>query len=125
MESMETYPNFLRADRWPEWKKSQTDQRKKIPRPIAQEPCPETAKLIQLIEPQNLTVGKMSLIEAIGNRRSRRKYTNEYLTLEELSFLPGYDDSLTERVSDACLNQPFVGEGADMDSCSLPRRMAI
>lgn len=171
MESVETYRKFLRADRWPEWKKSQTDQRKKIPRPLAQEPCPETAKLIQLIEPQNFTVGKMSLIEAIGNRRSRRKYTNESLTLEELSFLlwatqglskssesgkgtmrtvpsggarhpfetyliinrvtgiepglyrylpldhklcflPGYDDSLTERVSDACLNQPFVGEGA-------------
>ncbi len=171
MESMETYRKFLRADRWPEWKKSQTDQRKKIPRPLEQEPCPEQAKLIQLIEPQDFTVGKMSLIEAIGRRRSRRKYTNGSLSLEELSFLlwatqgvskasesgsrtfrtvpsggarhpfetylivnrvtgvesglyrylpldhklcslPGYDAGLAKRVSDACLDQPFVGEGA-------------
>jgi SagB-type dehydrogenase family enzyme len=52
-----------------------------------QKPCPDGAELVDLVAPQDLTVGNMPLIEAIGWRKSRRKYAQEPLTLEELSFL--------------------------------------
>ena len=86
-ESMENYRKFLKSDRWEEWRKIETDQRKGVPAPPPQKPHPKGARLISLVSPEDLTVGKMPLIEAIKRRRSRRKYTEEPLTLEELSFL--------------------------------------
>jgi SagB-type dehydrogenase family enzyme len=87
MESMETYRKFLKADRWNDWAELETDQRKKIPPPSTQKPYPKDATLIELIALKDLTVGKMPLIEAIGCRKSHRRFTEESLTLEELSFL--------------------------------------
>ena len=64
-----------------------SDQVKKIPPPPLQKPYPENAKLIDLIKPEDFTVGKMPLIDVINKRRSHRKFSNELFTLEELSFL--------------------------------------
>jgi len=86
-ERMEKYRKFLKSDRWDEWRKIKTDQRKGVPAPPPQKPHPKGAKLIALVSPEELTVGKMPLIEAIRRRRSRRKFTEDPLTLEELSFL--------------------------------------
>jgi hypothetical protein len=86
-ESMENYRKFLKSDRWEEWRKIETDQRKGVPAPPPQKPHPKGARLISLVSPEDLTVGKMPLIEAIKRRRSHRKFTEEPLTLEELSFL--------------------------------------
>jgi len=87
IELMETYRKFLKSDLWEEWRKLETDQRKGVPAPSPQKPYPEDARLIDLVAPRDLTVGKMPLIEAIKRRRSHRKFTEEPLALEELSFL--------------------------------------
>lgn len=87
IELMETYRKFLKSDLWEEWRKLETDQKKGVPAPSPQKPYPEDAGLIDLVAPRDLTVGKMPLIEAIKRRRSRRKFTEEPLALEELSFL--------------------------------------
>ncbi len=87
MESMETARKFLRSDRWDEWAEMETDQKKKISPPPLQKPYPKDATLIDLVAPDDLTVGTMELIEAINRRKSRRKFTEASLTLEELSFL--------------------------------------
>ncbi len=86
-ECMEKYRKFLKSDRWEEWKKIKTDQRKGMPAPPVQKLPPRGAKLIALVSPEDLTIGKMPLIDAIKRRRSRRKFSEEPLTLEELSFL--------------------------------------
>ncbi|MGD8565274.1 MAG: SagB/ThcOx family dehydrogenase [Candidatus Bathyarchaeota archaeon] len=85
--SFNNHRRFLKSDLWDEWKTLETDQRKGIPAPPPQKPFAEDTQLIDLIEPKDLKVGKMPLIEAIRRRKSHRKYTNEPLTLEELSFL--------------------------------------
>lgn len=87
MESMETYRKFLKSDLWDEWAKLETDQKKKVAPPLPQKPYPQDGTLIDLVAPKDLTVGEMPLIEAINRRKSRRKFTKESLTLEELSFL--------------------------------------
>ena len=87
MESIKTCRKLLEAGPWDEWLKQDTDQRKKVPPPPLQKPYPEDAKLIDLVAPNELTVGKMPLIEVINRRKSHRRYTAEALTLEELSFL--------------------------------------
>lgn len=84
---MEANRQFLKSDRWDEWRKLETDQRKGVPAPSSQKPYPKDARLIDLVAPEDLAVGKTPLIEVIKRRRSRRKFTQEPLTLEELSFL--------------------------------------
>lgn len=64
-----------------------TDQREGVPAPAVEKPCPPDAPLIDLVAPADLSVGTMPLIEAIRRRRSRRRFSADPLTLEELSFL--------------------------------------
>ncbi len=87
MKRMAAGRKLLEAGPWGEWLKQDTDQRKKIPPPPLQKSYPADAKLIDLVAAKDLTVGHMPLIEAINRRKSRRRYTAEALTLEELSFL--------------------------------------
>jgi SagB-type dehydrogenase family enzyme len=90
---------FLKSDRWREWAEGETAQRGGRPRPPFQKPYPAGAPLIDLIPAAELTLGRMPLIEAIGRRRSRREYTDEALSLEELSFLLWATQGLDERAT--------------------------
>jgi len=65
----------------------ESDQQKKVPPPPLQQPYPEDAELIDLVPPEELSVGKRPLIDVIKSRMSRRQFSNEPLTMEELSFL--------------------------------------
>jgi SagB-type dehydrogenase family enzyme len=87
MKSMEEYRKFLKSDLWNEWSQVPTDQRKGLPHPPHQKPAPEGAERIDLVSHAELSVGSMPLNVVIDRRRSRRSYTDEALTLEELSFL--------------------------------------
>jgi len=87
MKPVEDYRAFLKAIRSEVVGKIESDQKKGLPCPPTQKSYPEDAKLIDLVAPQDLTVGTMPLLETINQRRSRRKFTHESLTLEELSFL--------------------------------------
>lgn len=87
MERMAAGRKLLEAGPWDEWLKQDTDQRKKVPPPPLQKLYPADAKLIDLVAPKDLTVGRMPLVDAITRRKSHRRYTAEALTLEELSFL--------------------------------------
>ena len=87
---MQPFRAFLKADRWLEIARArggETDQRRGVPAPPREKPCPQAAKLIDLPRPERLTVGQMPLAEAIKRRKSQRKYTEEPLTMEELAFL--------------------------------------
>ena len=103
MDALEVSQRFLRADAWEEWQTIETDQKKEVPPPPLQTPYPEGATRIDLIGPEELTVGRMSLIETIDRRRSRRDYTKAPLNLEELSFLlwatQGVHEETERRVS--------------------------
>ncbi len=81
---------FLKAN-WKEWNETgeQSDQQKGLPGPAPQKPFRSDAKLVDLVAPEEFTVGDMPLRQVIAQRASRRKYTDESLTLEELSFLCG------------------------------------
>ncbi len=87
MGRIERYRGFLKSDLWPELGKRESDQRKKIPPPEKQKPVPDEAKLFDLIDSENLASGEMPLIDVIRRRRSRRKYSEDPLTVDELSFL--------------------------------------
>jgi SagB-type dehydrogenase family enzyme len=81
------YRKYLKNQELPGMSEIETDQMKGLPLPPIQKPYPKDAELLDLIHPEQFNLGNMPLIEAIRNRRSRRNFTQESLTLEELSFL--------------------------------------
>lgn len=87
MDSIKKNREILKSNQWEEFGKLDTDQKKQIPAPPLQKPYSEDATLIDLIAPEDLTIGKMPIIDAINGRRSRRKYTGDPMTLEEISYL--------------------------------------
>jgi SagB-type dehydrogenase family enzyme len=110
---LKIYRKFLKADQWEEWRGIETDQRKGAPLPPSQKPYPEDAVLIDLVAPGDLTVGQMPLIEAIRRRRSRREFTRNSLTLEEISFLlwatQGIDQDATRAFQSWSATKGFDG----------------
>ncbi len=89
MRSVKSMRKFLKTDIWlsPRDGKYQSDQDKKLPVPPAEKEYPEGVLVIDLMAPGDIKLGRRPLIEVINQRRSRRKFTKEALTLKELSFL--------------------------------------
>ncbi|MHA1442443.1 MAG: SagB/ThcOx family dehydrogenase [Candidatus Heimdallarchaeota archaeon] len=92
----------------------ESDQRKGLPIPDIEKPVPEGANLIDLVPPSEFTVGKVHLIDAIKNRVSHRKFTEEKLTLEELSFLLWSTQGVKELVRDGHVTLRTVPSGGGM-----------
>jgi SagB-type dehydrogenase family enzyme len=65
----------------------ESDESKNKPFPLFQKPFNETKKLIDLISPKKFEIGNISFSEVVNRRMSRRNYTDERISLEELSFL--------------------------------------
>lgn len=89
MNSPNSGREFLKAHVWKQYGGDEfvTHQSKGLPRPAPEKPFPDDARLIELVDPSDLTVGDVSIKEVIRKRRSRRKFTDEPLSLEELSYL--------------------------------------
>ena len=67
---------------------SQTAQSRGIAQPSWQKPYPPEAKKIELVTPGKWkTIPAINLESAIARRKSRRNYTKQALSLEELAFL--------------------------------------
>lgn len=81
--------DFLRFYDREEYEKEvpESDEEKKIPPPVFQREYLEDAELIELIPPEAFKIGNTPFLNLVNNRKSRRKYSDESLSLEELSFL--------------------------------------
>jgi SagB-type dehydrogenase family enzyme len=64
-----------------------SDQDRGVAAPPAQKPAPTDGSRIELVAPQALEVGKAPVLDLLRRRTSRRTYTGDALTLQELSFL--------------------------------------
>jgi len=86
-ENIKTLKYFLKDDIRQETDFKRTDQNMGVPAPPIEKPCPLDAKKIPLIEPEAVKIGEVSLKTAILRRESRRRFSNEALSIDELSFL--------------------------------------
>jgi SagB-type dehydrogenase family enzyme len=66
---------------------TESDEDKGIEAPAIQRPHPSDAELVDLVAPEEFCLGDVSLITVLKNRKSRRTYADEALTLEETAFL--------------------------------------
>ena len=73
---------------WAELERHKTDQDKGIPRPPVEKPYNEKqATIIDLPAPETVTMTEVNIFQCIKNRRSRRRYTDKKISLNELSYL--------------------------------------
>ena len=87
-ELIKTYRSFLKDSIRKVIDFSQTDQNRGIAPPPIEKPCPPEAKRIDLPQYDQLkNIGKIDLKKAIKNRESRRSYSHQPLSIEELSLL--------------------------------------
>ncbi|RDE11692.1 MAG: thioester oxidase [Candidatus Thorarchaeota archaeon] len=86
MKDRRKFLHFLDSEEYKELV-PESDEQKKVPPPLFQQPFPENVPLIDLVPPDEFAIGKAPFLDLVNSRESRRKYTSDPLTLEELSFL--------------------------------------
>jgi len=64
-----------------------SDQQKGVAPPAIEKPIPPGARRIELVPPSEMRRRRMPLVDTIRNRRSRRSFSDEAMSLEDLSFL--------------------------------------
>jgi SagB-type dehydrogenase family enzyme len=111
---MSSYRKYLKNQTLPGMSEMETAQVKGLPLPPIQKPYPEGAGLIDLVSPAEFTLGRMALIDAIRGRESRRKYTEEPLSLEELSFLLWATQGVRELIRNGLVTLRTVPSGGGM-----------
>ena len=108
---MKTQRGWLKSDRWEEWSQDETDQKKNIAPPPLELACPQGAKRIDLVAADAFKIGNMPFIDTVRGRKSRRKYTGEPLTLEELSLLLWSTQGFQEMVKSGLAARRTVPSG--------------
>lgn len=87
-DTLSGYHQLLKGDEWAAGLDSlNSDQQQDTPRPDVQKSCPPDARIFSLIPAEEFSIGQKPAIDVIRQRRSHRYFTEQSLTLEELSFL--------------------------------------
>ena len=86
-EELKRYRNFLKDSIRKTIDFSKTDQNQGVPAPVIEKPYSPDSVLIKLETADWEEIYPAKLSTAIKNRESRRRYTEEPLNLQELSFL--------------------------------------
>ncbi|MFH1628750.1 MAG: SagB/ThcOx family dehydrogenase [Pseudomonadota bacterium] len=98
-ELIKTYRSFLKDSIRKVIDFSQTDQNRRIAPPPIEKPYLPEAKRIDLPQYDQLKdIGKIDLKKAIKNRESRRSYSHQPLSIEELSFLLWATQGIRQRL---------------------------
>jgi len=89
MNEFKLHRNFLKDSLRKTIDFSTSAQHRGVPVPPFQEPVDDQLPRIKMPDRESWchVINETDLADAIGNRRSRRKYSNEYLKVEELAFL--------------------------------------
>lgn len=77
---------FLRSN-WERLDDVVSDQAAGVEMPEMQKPIPAGGEIVDLVKPDHLPGYPTTLSNALANRESRRKYTDQPVSLEELSYL--------------------------------------
>lgn len=90
MGNIENLRNFMKSSFSTEEDEGEyelSDQQKKLPQPPLQKPYDENDKTIDLPEVADKILVRSNILDIINQRESHRKFTDDNLSLEELSFL--------------------------------------
>ena len=102
---------FLKATTWDVWGQTQSDQQRGVPLPPVEKEIPTGAILVDLVPPEQFHVGQMSVKDAIAQRQTRRRYTPESFSLEELSYLLWATQGVRETMKEGTITKRMVPSG--------------
>jgi len=110
-ENMEKYRGFLKDDLRLKMDFSQTDQNLGVQMPPVEKPFSKESKRIKLPEPEEWqNIRDLDVISAIKSRKSRRKYLDKPIRLDELSFILWATHGVRKRLGAVTLrNVPSAG----------------
>jgi SagB-type dehydrogenase family enzyme len=92
---------------------SATDQSRGVAPPPVEKPCPRDAERVPLAAPEEFRdIAHVDLFTAISRRKSRRRFSEEALTLRELSFLLWATQGLREPAGRAATLRTVPSAGA-------------
>jgi len=86
MDEMDKHRIFMKSN-FEQMKDIVSDQMKGLPQPPLEKTFDKSSQTIDLISIENIKPENDNLVQNIENRKSHRKYSDEPITLEELSFL--------------------------------------
>lgn len=111
--SIEQYRYFLKDTVRQTIDFAQVDQSRGLPPPPLEKPFAADATRVDLVaEGQWTGVGPLDLQSAIGNRRSRRRFTSQPVTREELSFLLWATQGVQQRLDSGTALRTVPSAGA-------------
>jgi SagB-type dehydrogenase family enzyme len=64
-----------------------SDYKKKLPQPPQETPAKPSETIIQLPDPDKIKLDEINFLDLVNQRKSVRQYTDESITLQELSYL--------------------------------------
>jgi len=112
-EQIEQYRYFLKDTIRSQINFRTTDQANGIPAPAPQKPCAPDATRHELVPTGRFEhISKISLVDAVRNRQSRRKFINTPLSLEEISFLLWATQGVRETAGDVATFRTVPSAGA-------------
>lgn len=82
------------------FRNSKSDQMEGVKCPPLSIPIPENSKIIKLPEPSLVKLSKSNVRACINDRKSRRNFTDEFISLEELSYLLWATQGLVKLIRD-------------------------
>jgi SagB-type dehydrogenase family enzyme len=91
---------FLKAHEWSRFEKITSDQQKGLPRPELQKSVPLDAVLVDLVPSEAFTIGSAFTIDVIRDRKSHRWFTENPLTIGELSYLLWATQGVRGKITD-------------------------
>lgn len=86
MEKLKQLRKFMKSS-FSEWNDIKSDQEKKLPQPPLEKTCENYLEIIDLPKAAENVLLNTNVFDIINSRKSRRKYKEENISLEELSFL--------------------------------------
>ncbi len=91
-----------------------SDQTKGLERGPLQKECPKDAEVVDLPKPDKTVIKKSDIFDCIGDRQSRREYSDEALSLEELSYLLWATQGVKKVAGNGTISMRTVPSGGAM-----------
>jgi len=112
---MSEYRKYLRNQTLAGMSEMETDMMKGLPIPPIEKPCPDGASTIELPSHEACrSMSAMTLVDAMADRESRRLFSDEALSLDQLAFLLWATQGVRGLIRDGLVTLRNVPSGGGM-----------
>src|SRR3989339_178546 len=123
MDAYQKNRSFLKSTLWKDFHLFPSDQKKGLQEPPRQKPIVNSTEFVELTDPKYIKLGQLPTRDAIARRKSRRVFSEQSLTLEELSYLLWATQGMREDGPRQFRNVPSAGARHPFDTYLFVQRV--